>query len=159
MLQPPLLPPPRVGGPFQRDRKPQGQYGIQAAKGVSSAICNVSWQSKRTLYTHFIARGGNSQLRTTVRVGRILTQSRLFERYPGVFELTITTEHRRRKGGHTCMRTKDSWVYSCRATIARKYIVTSVAIVRTTAESLSTLKWRNVHQATTRKADRSKCFP
>ena len=57
------------------------------------------------------------------------------------------------------MKTKDNWTYICRATMARKYIVASVAMVRITAESLSTLVFRNVHQATTRNADRSRCFP
>ena len=53
------------------------------------------------------------------------------------------------------MRTKDIWEYICRATIARKYIVASVAIVRITAENLNTLIFLKVHQATTRNADRS----
>ena len=42
--------------------------------------------------------------------------------------------------------------------MARKYIVASVMIVRTTAENLSALILWNMHQATTTKADRSRCF-
>ena len=56
---------------------------------------------------------------------------------------------------YTSMGTKDSWIYTCRATIARKYIVASVTIVRITAENLSVLISRYAHQAMTRNADNS----
>jgi len=54
------------------------------------------------------------------------------------------------------MKAKHSWMYICRATIARKYIVPSVTIVRTTAESLSAPILWYVHQAMTRNADSSR---
>ena len=57
------------------------------------------------------------------------------------------------------MKAKDSVQYTCIVTMARKYIVASVAIVRITTESLSALILRKMHQATTRNADRSGCFP
>jgi len=67
-------------------------------------------------------------------------------------------EHERRESDHTSMRTKDSGPYICRATMTKKYIVASAAIVRITAENLNTLISRKVHQATTANADRSRRF-
>ena len=57
------------------------------------------------------------------------------------------------------MKTKDNWTYTCKATIARKYIVASVTTVRTTAETLSVPTLRYAHQAMTRNAERSKFLP
>ena len=57
------------------------------------------------------------------------------------------------------MTLKDIWIYVCTATIAKKYIVASEAIVRTNAENLSAALSRYVYKAMTRNADRSKCTP
>jgi len=59
---------------------------------------------------------------------------------------------------HTFVRLKDSWTYVWRATIARKYIVASVTIVRIKAENLSVLLFRYVYQTMMRNADNSKRF-
>ena len=42
--------------------------------------------------------------------------------------------------------------------MARKYMVASVAIVRSNVENLNTFVSRKVHQATTANADRSRSF-
>ena len=42
--------------------------------------------------------------------------------------------------------------------MAKKYMVASVMIVRTTAENLGALMLWKMHQAMTTKADRSRCF-
>ena len=60
------------------------------------------------------------------------------------------------ESGYTSVRTKESWTYTCIATMARKYIVASATIVRITAESLSVLILWYVYQATTRNAESSK---
>jgi len=64
-------------------------------------------------------------------------------------------ECERRESHHTS-RAKLSWIYICRATIARKYIVASATMVRTTAENLNVVTLRYAHQTTTRNADTSK---
>jgi len=54
MLQLPLLVAIRIRGPFQREREPQGQDGIDAVNEVSIATRNErSAQGKRTSYMHF----------------------------------------------------------------------------------------------------------
>lgn len=55
-------------------------------------------------------------------------------------------------------RAKVSWIYICRAIIARKYIVASATMVRMTADILSVPILRHANQATTRNADSSECF-
>ena len=63
-----------------------------------------------------------------------------------------------KESDYTSMKTKDSVEHTCAVTMARKYIVLSVAIVRITSESLSApILWK-MHQATTMNADRSRCF-
>jgi len=60
-----------------------------------------------------------------------------------------------RERDYTCMRLKDSWMYICAATMARKYTVASVTKVRINAENLRVLLLRYIYQTTTRNADRS----
>ena len=57
------------------------------------------------------------------------------------------------------MKANDSWMYIRAASIARKYKVASATMVRTKADTLSTLLLRYAHQAMTRNADRSGCPP
>ena len=54
------------------------------------------------------------------------------------------------------MKTKDSSTYVCMATIARKYIVASVTIVRINTENFSELLMRYVYQTMARNADNSR---
>ena len=57
MPQLPLLAAIRIRGSFQRDREPQGQYGIDAVNEVSIATRgNGSAQDKRTFRMHFRRR-------------------------------------------------------------------------------------------------------
>lgn len=56
------------------------------------------------------------------------------------------------------MKMNDNWEYICRATMAKKYTVASVMIVRTTAENLSALILWKMHQEMMMNADRSVCF-
>ena len=54
MLQLPLLSATRIRGAFQREREPQGQYGIEAVNEVSIATRDSGpTQEKRTSYMHF----------------------------------------------------------------------------------------------------------
>ena len=68
-------------------------------------------------------------------------------------------ECKRREGDYTFMRIKDSWTYTYIVTVARKYIMPSVTIVRTTAENLSASMLWYAHQAMTMNADGSRCLP
>jgi len=57
------------------------------------------------------------------------------------------------------MKIKDNSTYVCMATIARKYIVASVTIVRINTENLSELLMRYVYQTIARNADSSRSSP
>ena len=59
-------------------------------------------------------------------------------------------------GDCTFAKRKDSWTYTWRTIIARKYTVASANIVRANAENLSMLLLRYVYRTMTRKADSSK---
>jgi hypothetical protein len=94
-----------------------------------------------------------------VQVDSILTETKVVDQCP---EISAINDHEMERNGereHTSMRLKDSWIYVCMATIARKYIVASATIVRTNAESLSALLLQYVYQTMTRNADSSKCSP
>jgi len=158
MFQLPLFSATRIRRPFQRDREPHGQYGIEAAKDVSLVARNKrSTQSKRTVHMHFVAQNENGQLRIViVQVDGVLTETKVVDRYPEVFGSTIAEWIER---DNTFMRTMDNWMYVCAATMTRKYIVASVTIVRTNAENLSVLLLRYVHQTMTTNADNSRCSP
>jgi hypothetical protein len=92
-----------------------------------------------------------------VQLDRILTETKVVDRYPEVFVINdYETGREQRERDHTRMRLKDSWTYVCTATITRKYIVASVTIVRNNAENLGVLLFRYVYQTITRNADKSK---
>lgn len=92
MLQLPLLPTIQIRSPFQRDRKPKGQYRIESANGVSLVVRNEgSTGSKRTVRMYFIVQDGNGQLRTlVVGVNNILTGTKGILGNPEAFGSTIT---------------------------------------------------------------------
>jgi len=75
MPQLPLLSATRIRGAFQREREPQGQYGIDAVEGMSIATRDSgSTQGKRTFHMHFGREAGtvNCQ-RLSLKADRILT--------------------------------------------------------------------------------------
>ena len=161
MLQLPLLPPIWIRRPSQRDREPHGQYGNEATTQANLAIHHKGLtESKRTVSTHFIARGESGQPRTLiVQADSVLTETNAVDRCPGVLESAITKWSRNRGGDgeFTFVKRKDSWTYTWRTIIARKYAVASVNIVRANTENLSMLLLRYVYQPMTRNADSSKC--
>ena len=89
MLQSPILPAIRICGLFQRDGEPQGQYGVEAAKEVSTVVAGSDRVNVHQICASLCGiEKVNCEL-FIVRIEIKLTQVRIVEGHPRVFELTI----------------------------------------------------------------------